>query len=36
MAGQTTPELVEAVSNAGILGATRMTPEKLLDAVKKN
>lgn len=38
MAGQTTPELVAAVSNAGglgILGATRMTPEKLLDAVKK-
>lgn len=38
MAGQTTPELVAAVSNAGglgILGATRMTPEKLLDAVRK-
>ena len=38
MAGQTTPELVAAVSNAGglgILGATRMTPDKLLDAVRK-
>jgi nitronate monooxygenase len=38
MAGQTTPELVAAVSNAGglgTLGATRMTPEKLLDAVRK-
>src|SRR5215469_5446920 len=38
MAGQTTPELVAVVSNAGglvILGATRMTPEKLLDAVRK-
>jgi nitronate monooxygenase len=38
MAGQTTPELVAAVSNAGglgILGATRMTPEKLSDTVKK-
>src|SRR5918911_3745606 len=38
MAGQTTPELVAAVSNAGglgILGATRLTPEKLLDAIRK-
>jgi nitronate monooxygenase len=38
MAGQTTPELVAAVSNAGglgVLGATRMTPKKLLDAVRK-
>jgi nitronate monooxygenase len=38
MAGQTTPELVAAVSNAGglgILGATRMTPDKLLDTVRK-
>jgi nitronate monooxygenase len=38
MAGQTTPKLVAAVSNAGglgILGATRMTPEKLLDAIRK-
>jgi nitronate monooxygenase len=38
MAGQTTPELVAAVSNAGglgILGATRMTPNKLLDTVRK-
>jgi nitronate monooxygenase len=38
MAGQTTPELVAAVSNAGglgILGATRMTPEQLLIATKK-
>jgi nitronate monooxygenase len=38
MAGQTTPELVAAVSNTGglgILGATRMTPDKLLDAVRK-
>lgn len=38
MAGQTTPELVAAVSNAGglgILGATRMTPARLLDAIKK-
>ena len=37
--GQTTPELVATVSNAGglgILGATRMTPDKLLDAVRKN
>jgi NAD(P)H-dependent flavin oxidoreductase YrpB (nitropropane dioxygenase family) len=38
MAGQTTPELVAAVSNAGglgVLGVTRMTPEKLLDAIRK-
>jgi nitronate monooxygenase len=38
MAGQTTPKLVAAVSNAGgpgILGATRMTPDKLLDAIRK-
>jgi nitronate monooxygenase len=38
MAGQTTPELVAAVSNAGglgVLGATRMTPKKLLDAIRK-
>lgn len=38
MAGQTTPELVAAVSNAGglgILGATRMTPENISDVVRK-
>src|SRR5215212_891040 len=38
MAGQTTPELVAAVSNVGglgILGAIWMTPEKLLDATRK-
>ena len=38
MGGQTTPELVAAVSNAGglgLLGATDMTPEKLLDAIRK-
>jgi nitronate monooxygenase len=38
MAGQTTPELVAAVSNAGglgILGATRMTPENISEAVRK-
>jgi nitronate monooxygenase len=38
MAGQTTPELVAAVSNAGgldILGATRTTPEKLSNAIRK-
>jgi nitronate monooxygenase len=37
-AGQTTPELVAAVSNAGglgVLGATRMTPEKLSEAPRK-
>ncbi len=38
MAGQTTAELVAAVSNAGglgILGATRMTPDQLLTTIKK-
>jgi nitronate monooxygenase len=38
MAGQTTAELVAAVSNAGglgILGATRMTPDQLLETIKK-
>jgi nitronate monooxygenase len=38
MAGQTTAELVSAVSNAGglgILGATRMTPDQLLETIKK-
>jgi NAD(P)H-dependent flavin oxidoreductase YrpB (nitropropane dioxygenase family) len=38
MAGQTTSELVAAVvttGGLGILGATRTTPDKLLDAVRK-
>ena len=38
MAGQTTAELVAAVSNAGglgILGATRMTPDQILEIIKK-
>jgi nitronate monooxygenase len=38
MAGQTTAELVGAVSNAGglgILGATRMTADQLLTTIKK-
>jgi nitronate monooxygenase len=38
MAGQTTTELVCAVSNAGglgILGATRMNPDQLLTTIKK-
>jgi nitronate monooxygenase len=38
MAGQTTAELVAAVSNAGglgILGATRMTPDQLVTTIKK-
>ena len=38
MAGQTTAELVAAVSNAGglgVLGATRMTSEKLLNTIRK-
>lgn len=38
MAGQTTAELVSAVSNAcglGILGATRMIPDQLLETIKK-
>lgn len=38
MAGQTTDELVTAVSNAGglgILGATRMEPNQLLSTIKK-
>ena len=38
MAGQTTAELVAAVSNAGglgIVGATRMTPDQLLSTIKK-
>ncbi|HEU4443610.1 MAG TPA: nitronate monooxygenase, partial [Nitrososphaeraceae archaeon] len=38
MSGFTTPELVAAVSNSGglgILGATRMTPEQLGDAIRQ-
>jgi nitronate monooxygenase len=38
MSGFTTPELVAAVSNAGglgILGATRMSPEQTVDAIRK-
>jgi nitronate monooxygenase len=38
MAGATTPELVAAVSNAGglgILGAARMTPDQLLETIRK-
>jgi nitronate monooxygenase len=38
MAGQTTAELVSAVSNAGglgILGATSMNPDQLLETIKK-
>jgi nitronate monooxygenase len=38
MAGATTPELVAAVSNTGglgILGAARMTPDQLLDTIRK-
>ena len=38
MAGQTTTELVAAVSNVGglgILGAARMTQEQLLETIKK-
>jgi nitronate monooxygenase len=36
--GHTTPELVAAVSNAGgvgILGASRLTPQQLKDAINK-
>src|SRR5436309_9032915 len=38
MAGATTPELVAAVSNTGglgILGAARVTPDQLLDTIRK-
>ena len=38
MGGHTTPELVAAVSNAGglgILGASRLTPQQLKDAIHK-
>ena len=38
MAGQTTAELVAAVSNTGglgILGATRMNPDQLLATIEK-